>query len=203
MSPYTDARLHLAVELAPAGRHPAAAEWARLDPAALLTAAHHVALARTAARRGLDLVFIPDTFVDDQPVLEAVAVASRIAPVVPGIGLVPTAAVTHTEPFHVSKAIATLDLISGGRAGWEPAVSRTPAEAALFGRKSAAPPDELWREAAEAVEVSVVDDGSGGADEAGGGLRGLADRVAAVDGHLELHSPPRGGTRVTCELPCA
>ena len=155
MSPFTQARMHLAVELSGAGRHPAAARWARLDPATLVSAQHHVALARTAARRGLDLAFIPDTFVDTEPVLDAVAVAARVAPVVPGIGLVPTVTVTHTEPFHTSKAIATLDIVSGGRAGWEPAVSRTPAEAALFGRKPVAPPDVLWREAADAIEVVV------------------------------------------------
>ena len=34
------------------------------------------------------------------------------------IGLVPTVTTTHTEPFHVSKNVATLDLVSGGRAGW-------------------------------------------------------------------------------------
>ena len=52
--------------------------------------------------------------------------------------------------------------------------------------------------------VEVADDGPGGAGiETGSGLRGLADRVAAVDGRLELHSPALGGTRVCCELPCA
>jgi alkanesulfonate monooxygenase SsuD/methylene tetrahydromethanopterin reductase-like flavin-dependent oxidoreductase (luciferase family) len=63
--------------------------------------------------------------------------------------------VTHTEPFHISKAIATLDLVSMGRAGWQVAVSRTEEEALLFGRKPAAPPALLWQEAAEAVEVVV------------------------------------------------
>ena len=156
MSPFTEARMHLAVELTAAGRHPAAARWARLDPAVLLSAAHHAGLARTAARRGLDLALLPHTFhPDGGPLLDAVAVAARIAPVVPGIGLVPTATVTHTEPFHVSKSIATLDIVSSGRAGWEPGVSRTQAEADLFGRKPAAPPDELWREAADAIEVVV------------------------------------------------
>ena len=62
MSPFTEARMHLAVELTAAGRHPAAARWARLDPAVLVSAAHHVALARTAARRGLDLALLPHTF---------------------------------------------------------------------------------------------------------------------------------------------
>ncbi len=158
MSPFSEARLHLAVELSGAGRHPGAARWARLDPASLVTAPYHVSLVRTAAGRGLDLALLPDTFAapeGSRGVLDAVAVAARVAPVVSSIGLVPTATVTHTEPFHLSKAIATLDLVSGGRAGWEPAVSRTPGEAALFGRKAAAPPDELWREAADAVEVVV------------------------------------------------
>jgi PAS domain S-box-containing protein len=54
------------------------------------------------------------------------------------------------------------------------------------------------------LTVEVADDGPGGATlDAGSGLRGLSDRVAAVDGRLELHSPPRAGTRVRCELPCA
>jgi signal transduction histidine kinase len=51
--------------------------------------------------------------------------------------------------------------------------------------------------------VEVIDDGAGGADPArGSGLRGLADRVAAVDGHLTITSPPGGPTVVRAELPC-
>jgi alkanesulfonate monooxygenase SsuD/methylene tetrahydromethanopterin reductase-like flavin-dependent oxidoreductase (luciferase family) len=122
-------------------------------------AAPHVAAARAVADTGADLVIWADSFVApaqaDPPTLDAVAVAARVAPVVAGIGLVPTVTVTHTEPFHISKAIATLDLVSMGRAGWQVAVSRTEEEARLFGRKPAAPPALLWREAAEAVEVVV------------------------------------------------
>jgi signal transduction histidine kinase len=52
--------------------------------------------------------------------------------------------------------------------------------------------------------VEVRDDGRGGADEAAGsGLRGLRDRVGALDGRLELDSPPGLGTRVRAELPLA
>ncbi|HZB59071.1 MAG TPA: sensor histidine kinase [Actinomycetota bacterium] len=51
--------------------------------------------------------------------------------------------------------------------------------------------------------VEVIDDGVGGADPAkGSGLRGLADRVAAVDGHLTVTSPPGGPTVIRAELPC-
>jgi signal transduction histidine kinase len=54
------------------------------------------------------------------------------------------------------------------------------------------------------VVVEVVDDGVGGADtEAGSGLRGLADRVEALDGRLRVWTPHGGGTRVRAEIPCA
>ena len=50
--------------------------------------------------------------------------------------------------------------------------------------------------------VEVVDDGIGGADaERGSGLRGLADRVGALDGSLEVASPQGHGTRVRAEIP--
>ncbi len=54
----------------------------------------------------------------------------------------------------------------------------------------------------EGLRVEVSDDGIGGADEArGSGLRGLADRVAAVDGTIDVDSPPGRGTRLTCTIP--
>ena len=54
------------------------------------------------------------------------------------------------------------------------------------------------------VVVEVVDDGVGGADtERGSGLRGLADRVEALEGRLRVWSPPGGGTRLRAEIPCA
>ena len=61
----------------------------------------------------------------------------------------------------------------------------------------------VWRREGLAV-IEIADDGVGGADEtAGTGLRGLADRVAALDGTLRILSPPGAGTVVTAELPCA
>jgi signal transduction histidine kinase len=53
------------------------------------------------------------------------------------------------------------------------------------------------------VTVDVTDDGIGGADVTrGSGLRGLADRVAALDGTLSLESPAGGGTHLHAEIPC-
>jgi signal transduction histidine kinase len=50
--------------------------------------------------------------------------------------------------------------------------------------------------------VEVADDGVGGADPNGGsGLRGLGDRVAALEGRLAIVSPPGAGTRIRAEIP--
>jgi PAS domain S-box-containing protein len=56
----------------------------------------------------------------------------------------------------------------------------------------------------EQLLVEVVDDGRGGADPAlGSGLRGLADRVAALDGTFSVGTPAAGGTHVRAEIPLA
>jgi signal transduction histidine kinase len=53
-----------------------------------------------------------------------------------------------------------------------------------------------------AATVTVSDDGVGGADpSAGSGLRGLAARVEALRGRLDVDSPPGGGTRITAQIP--
>ena len=51
------------------------------------------------------------------------------------------------------------------------------------------------------LHVDVSDDGVGGARSDGGGLRGLADRVAALGGQVQIESPPGRGTQVTATLP--
>jgi signal transduction histidine kinase len=57
--------------------------------------------------------------------------------------------------------------------------------------------------ASSRVRVEVADDGAGGADPAAGsGLRGLADRVAVLDGRLDVESPPGVGTTVRAVIPC-
>jgi signal transduction histidine kinase len=59
------------------------------------------------------------------------------------------------------------------------------------------------RRAGDLVTVSVDDDGAGGARiGAGSGLRGLQDRLAALDGTLTVESPSAGGTRLRARIPC-
>src|SRR3954471_2563513 len=61
---------------------------------------------------------------------------------------------------------------------------------------------DLWHERGRLV-AEVADDGPGGASVASGsGLRGLADRIGALDGSVEVDSAPGAGTRVHVEIPC-
>jgi alkanesulfonate monooxygenase SsuD/methylene tetrahydromethanopterin reductase-like flavin-dependent oxidoreductase (luciferase family) len=155
--------LHLAVALDGYGWHPEA--WRHAPELQPVTSGRYwSALAATAERGLLDFVTFDDALTAQRrrrPEIDprwlagrpdAVLVASRVAPVTKHIGLIPVATVTHTEPFHVSKAIATLDLISHGRAGWQVRVSGTPHEAELFGRRDIRGVD-LFDEASDAVEV--------------------------------------------------
>ncbi|MER7924371.1 LLM class flavin-dependent oxidoreductase [Streptomyces sp. NPDC096057] len=131
------------------GLHLAAA----VDQRSAYDAGSYVELARLAESGGLDFVTLDDTFARPGP--DALAVLSRVAPATNRIGLVPTVTTTHTEPFHVQAAVATLDWVSRGRAGWRLDVSTTEGEARLFGRRHAVAADALWPEAGEVAEVAA------------------------------------------------
>jgi signal transduction histidine kinase len=53
------------------------------------------------------------------------------------------------------------------------------------------------------LATTIVDDGKGGANPQGSGLAGLHKRVRALDGRLDVISPPGGPTVVRAEIPCA
>ncbi|MFF8593808.1 LLM class flavin-dependent oxidoreductase [Streptomyces sp. NPDC015220] len=179
MSPNPSAPLHLAVALDGTGWHPASWREPVSRPRELFTARYWAELVAEAERGLLDFVTFEDGlgpqsshFLDpdertDQVRgrLDAVLTAARVAPLTRHIGLVPTVVATHTEPFHISKAIATLDHVSHGRAGVRVRISARPNEAGHFGRRtvpriegydSPAAQDvlsDLFDEAADHVEV--------------------------------------------------
>jgi alkanesulfonate monooxygenase SsuD/methylene tetrahydromethanopterin reductase-like flavin-dependent oxidoreductase (luciferase family) len=145
--------LHLAVALDGAGWHPAA--WREPDARAaeLFRPRYWVDLVQQAERGLLDFVTIEDGLrlqsddllhPDDRTDrvrgrLDATLIAARVAPVTDRIGLVPTAIVTHTEPFHLSKAIATIDYASTGRAGIRVQLDGRADTNAHFGRREIQP----------------------------------------------------------------
>ena len=169
-----DTRLHVGVALEGAGWHPAAWRQPGARPAELLTPGYWVDLARRAEAGLLDFLTIEDSLSlqssraneHDRRTdlvrgrLDAVMLAARLAPLTEHIGLLPTAVVTHTEPFHLSKAIATLDWVSQGRGGVRLQVTGKPQDAAHFGRRqitagvrAAELTAELFEVAADYAEV--------------------------------------------------
>ncbi|MFI9245577.1 LLM class flavin-dependent oxidoreductase [Streptomyces sp. NPDC053086] len=142
--------LHLAVALDAAGWHPAAWRAADARPGALFSAEYWADLVTEAERGLLDFVTFEDALgvqsaafhrPDDRTDqvrgnLDAVLLAARVAPLTTHIGLVPTANVTHTEPFHVATGVATLDHVSTGRAGLRPQIASRAADATHFGRRT-------------------------------------------------------------------
>jgi len=80
------------------------------------------------------------------------------------------------------------------------------ASEALANALKHAGPARIWLAAAAGttgLRLEVTDDGVGGADPNGRGLRGLAERVAACGGALHVLGEPLGGTRVVAEFPLA
>lgn len=160
--------LHVAVALDGYGWHRQA--WRttlRDDPDApsVLSGDHWAALAVTAERGLLDFVSVDDALTP-QPGRraqispgrlagrgDAVLTAARIAAATEHIGVIPVATVTHTVPRRVAGAIATLDAVSAGRAGWQVRVSTSAHEAALFGG-AAAEPGALFDDAMGFVDAA-------------------------------------------------
>lgn len=79
--------------------------------------------------------------------------AAYAGPVTRTIALVPEVDTVYTEPFHVSTQLASLDYVSGGRAGWIATAAESPEAAAAVGRSSVSGA-ALAHEAAASVEVS-------------------------------------------------
>ncbi|MFC6010757.1 LLM class flavin-dependent oxidoreductase [Nocardia lasii] len=141
--------LHLGVALDGAGWHPAAWRAPNSRPTELFGARYWTDLVATAERGLLDFVTIEDSLRVPGPLrgraddaldqvrarLDAHLIAARLAPITRHLGLIPTVTTTHTEPFHVSTALATLDYTSGGRAGWQARISPSAEEAGHFGRR--------------------------------------------------------------------
>ncbi|KPI20811.1 luciferase family protein [Actinobacteria bacterium OK074] len=151
--------LHLAVALDTVGWHPAAGAGPDAPGGDLFGLAHWTELVQEAERGLLDFVTLEDP--PKRPAgpvrhrLDALLVAAAVAARTGHIGLVPTGVVDQARPTHIARAIATLDHVSGGRAGWRTQV--TPARpipmADLFTPEVQRPMAELFERAADLVRV--------------------------------------------------
>ncbi|WP_278103362.1 LLM class flavin-dependent oxidoreductase [Microbacterium proteolyticum] len=143
-------RIHLAVALDGAGWHPAAWREPTARPTELTSAGYWRDLARVADGGGILFATIEDalslggrSFDADAETrrdrvrgrLDAVLVASFLAPATDRLGLIPTVTTAHPEPFHLATGLQTLDHVSHGRAGARIVAGSSPQERANFGRR--------------------------------------------------------------------
>ena len=149
------------------GYHAAAWRHPDADPNGASKLSHFVRVAQTAEAAKIDMVFLADGIgirTKDEPPgalcrsaqtaeLEPLTLLSALSAVTSRIGLVATASTTYNEPFHVARKYASLDHLSGGRAGWNVVTSWSDAEARNFNRESHLDYDTRYERAAEFVEV--------------------------------------------------
>jgi len=129
---------------------------------------HFVKIAQTAEKGLFDMVFLADGLglrqldnpkgslarSDRNVELEPITLLSALSMVTTDIGLVATASTSYNEPFHIARKFASLDHISGGRAGWNIVTSWSEEEAKNFNRDKHFEYDERYARAAEFVDVT-------------------------------------------------
>ena len=148
------------------GHHVAAWRDADVEPDAGQSLKHYIEIAQLGERGRFDFLFNADsnsTFgPDDVNVwkrtiasmrLEPLTLMSALAAVTAHIGLVSTATTTYLEPFHVARLFASLDQLSGGRAGWNLVTSSAASEALNFSHAAHAPHAERYARAKEFLQV--------------------------------------------------
>lgn len=141
--------LHLNLFILGCGHHRAAWRHPQSTAERLADISYYEELARIAERGKFDAVFFADGHsandVTDCPfwVLEPVTALAAMARATEHIGLVSTISSTFYTPFHAARLLASLDHISGGRAGWNVVTSMFDAEARNHGYTSM--PNHAWR----------------------------------------------------------
>lgn len=153
-------RLHLNAFLMSTGHHEASWRLPESDPRANTDVAHFVHLARTAERGLMDSVFFADSpallhEVGRRPagVIDPTILLAVLSAATERIGLIATASTTYHEPYNLARAFASLDQVSGGRAGWNIVTTATLAAARNFNREELPGHQYRYERAAEFVEV--------------------------------------------------
>jgi FMN-dependent oxidoreductase (nitrilotriacetate monooxygenase family) len=153
-------QIHLNAFLMPNGHHEAAWRHPATDPVGATTFAHYAQIAKIAEAGKLDSLFLADGVAlwgnvrhNSHNYFEPLTLLSALATVTDRIGLIATASTTYNEPYHLARKFASLDHLSGGRAGWNIVTSAGKDEARNFNRE-ARPDHELrYERATEFLEV--------------------------------------------------
>lgn len=158
-------QLKLGAFLRPASIHTAGWRYPGSFADANFNFAHHKRFAETLERGRFDALFMADHLAlmnMPMPALmrsatvtsfDPLTLLPALAAVTEHLGLMATASTTYNEPYHVARKFASLDHLSGGRAGWNVVTSTNPDEARNFGRDEHLEHDARYRRGREFIEV--------------------------------------------------
>ncbi|MGZ0237439.1 LLM class flavin-dependent oxidoreductase [Streptomyces sp. CPS1] len=185
-------RLHLNAFLLNTGHHEASWRLPESDPYAHVDPGHYVRLARIAERGTFDSVFLADSpqlwsDIGQRPAgaLEPLTLLTALATATEHIGLIATASTSYNSPYDLARRLASLDIVSGGRAGWN-IVTTAGAEAARnFGLEREPPHAERYARAADFLDAALKLWDSWEDDAI------VADKAAGVWGDDRKIHPPR------------
>jgi FMN-dependent oxidoreductase, nitrilotriacetate monooxygenase family len=158
----TGRQLHFNAFLMSCGHHEAAWRLPESDPSASLDLSYWTNLARIAERGTFDSVFLADGpalwgHARFRPggALEPTVLLTALAGATSRIGLIATASTSYNHPYNLARRFASLDHVSGGRAGWNIVTTATQAAAQNFGLDDNPAHAERYRRAAEFTDVSI------------------------------------------------
>ncbi|WP_290056005.1 LLM class flavin-dependent oxidoreductase [Amycolatopsis solani] len=195
--------MHLNAFVMPNGHHEAAWRHPSTDPVRARTLQHYADIARTAERGKLDSLFLADGVAlwgnvkhNSHSHFEPLTLLSALAASTVHIGLIATASTTYNEPYHLARKFASLDHLSGGRAGWNIVTSAGIDEARNFNLAKRPSHAARYERADEFVEVvkklwDSWEDDAALVDRASG-IYADTDRIRAIehDGpHFQVHGP--------------
>ena len=158
-------QLHLGAFMRPVGIHTAWWRYPGAFPDANFNLQHLTRFIRTLERGKFDAFFMADHLAVLNMPMEALkrsatvtsfdplTLLSALAVVTERIGLIATASTTYNEPYHIARRFASLDHLSGGRAGWNLVTSGNPHEAMNFGREEHVEHDARYHRAREFFDV--------------------------------------------------
>jgi FMN-dependent oxidoreductase (nitrilotriacetate monooxygenase family) len=204
--------LHLNVFVHGTGHHEAAWLYPGSEPERTTDVGFYRELAAVAERGKFDSLFLADQLAVGRSVkhvaqgkLEPLTLLAALAGATEHIGLIATASTTYSEPYNLARQFASLDHISGGRAGWNIVTSWSAEAAGNFGLEQRNSHSDRYRRATEYVEVvrklwDSWEDDARVYDRTSGVYADTA-RIHAIDhggeefrvrGPLDIPRPPQG-----------
>jgi FMN-dependent oxidoreductase (nitrilotriacetate monooxygenase family) len=152
--------LHFSAFIGPNGSHESAWRLAG-DASGVLGLGYYAEIGRIAERGLMDAVFLADNIAVPgyrvtylpQAQFDPVVVLAALAAVTSRVGLIATGSTTYSQPWDLARRFATLDHMSGGRAGWNIVTTSTPLAAANFGRDRHPKKADRYAQAHEFVDV--------------------------------------------------